>query len=196
MKNILCFQGDVGKMADLDLFYQEIFQHFGKIDVLVANAGIGGRRRIDNVDEKFFDEIINTNLKGIYFTVQKAIPFLNQNASIILISSAAAHLGWPNHGVYATTKAAVSYLARTLSADLLSQGIRVNAISPGYVDTPRLQAFSPERQQEFLAAIPVKRFAHPDEIAHAVLFLASSLSSYIVAADLIIDGGLTAIKKE
>lgn len=135
-KDALVFQGDVCKIADLDHFYQTIYKEFGKLDILVANAGIAQSRHLQEVDEQFFDDIVNTNYKGVYFSVQRALPFLNPGASIILISSAAAHIGWPNHSVYSSAKAAVSYLARSFSVDLISEGIRVNAISPGFVDTP------------------------------------------------------------
>lgn len=195
-KNVLTFKGDVCKVSDLDHFYQEIQKKLGKIDILVANAGIAEMRPIQEVDEGFFDEMVNINYKGLYFSVQRSLPFLNRGASIILISSAAAHIGWPGHSVYSSTKAAVSYLARSFSADLIAQGIRVNAISPGFVDTPMFdetKTSSPETIEKLNEIIPAKRFANAEEIASAALFLASPRSSYIIGADLVMDGGLSAI---
>jgi NAD(P)-dependent dehydrogenase (short-subunit alcohol dehydrogenase family) len=196
LKNILTFQGDVCKISDLDRFYTEIQSKFGKIDILIGSAGIAETRPIHEVDEKFFDEMVHINYKGLFFTVQRSLPYLNRNAVIILISSAAAHIGWPGHSVYSSTKAAVSHLARNFCADLIDNGIRVNAISPGFVDTPLfddLKASSPETMHTLKNIIPAKRFALADEIAEAALFLASPRSSYIVGADLVIDGGLSAI---
>ena len=197
LQDVLPFQGNVSKVADLDSFYKEIHQKFGQIDVLVANAGIADPRSIHEVDEALFDEMVNINYKGVYFTVQKALPLLNKNASVILISSAAAHIGWPGHSVYSSTKAAVSYLAKSFSGDLfLSQGIRVNAVSPGFVDTPMFnetKATSPEVMQKLNDNIPAHRFATAEEIANAVLFLSSSQAAYITGSDLIVDGGLSAI---
>jgi NAD(P)-dependent dehydrogenase (short-subunit alcohol dehydrogenase family) len=196
LHNVLPFEGDVSKVADLNSFYKEIHQKFGKIDVLVANAGIADSRPIHEVDEAFFDEMVNINYKGVYFTVQKALPLLNKNASIVLISSAAAHIGWPGHSVYSSTKAAVSYLAKSFSADLISHGIRINAVSPGFVDTPMFnetKATKPEVMQKLNENIPAHRFATAEEIANAVLFLSSSQAAYITGSDLIVDGGLSAI---
>ena len=196
LQDVLPFEGNVSKVADLDKFYKEIQQKFGKIDVLVANAGIAEPRSIHEVDESFFDEMVNINYKGVYFTVQRALPLLNKNASVILISSAAAHIGWPGHSVYSSTKAAVSYLAKSFSGDLISQGIRVNAISPGFVDTPMFdetKATSPEVMQKLNENIPAHRFATVEEIANAVFFLSSSQAAYITGSDLIVDGGLSAI---
>lgn len=196
LQDVLPFEGDVSKVADLDKFYKEIQQKFGKIDVLVANAGIAEPRSIHEVDERFFDEMVNINYKGAYFTVQRALPLLNKNASIVLISSAAAHIGWPGHSVYSSTKAAVSYLAKSFAGDLISQGIRVNAISPGFVDTPMFdetKAASPEVINKLNENIPAHRFATTEEIANAVLFLSSPEAAYITGSDLIVDGGLSAI---
>jgi NAD(P)-dependent dehydrogenase (short-subunit alcohol dehydrogenase family) len=196
LKDVLPIQGDVCKISDLDRFFQDTQLKFGNIDILVASAGIAEPRHLKEVDEKFFDEMVNINYKGLYFSVQRSLPFLNQDASVILISSAAAHIGWPAHSVYSSTKAAVSHLARTFSADLIGKGIRVNAVSPGFVDTPmfdEMKSTSPETMQTLATNIPTGRFATAREITNAVLFLASSQSSYVVGADLVVDGGLSAI---
>jgi NAD(P)-dependent dehydrogenase (short-subunit alcohol dehydrogenase family) len=194
-RSLMC-RGDVCKILDLDRFYREIRDKYGKIDILIANAGIAETRPIHEVDEKFFDEMVSINYKGLFFTVQRALPFLNDNASVVLISFAAAHMGWPGHSVYSSTKAAVSYLARSFSAELTDKGIRVNAVSPGFVDTPmfdEIKSTSPETMQTLNKTIPVHRFAKSEEVADAVLFLASPRSAYIVGADLVMDGGLSAI---
>ncbi len=192
----LAIQGDVSNISDLDYLFKETHSKFGGIDVVVASAGIAGARQVSDVDEKFFDEIVNVNYKGLYFTAQRSLAYLNQGASIIFISSAAAHVGWPGHSVYASTKAAVSHLARGLSADLVSRGIRVNAISPGLVDTPifdGIRESDPEAMKRFAENTPTHKFASPEDIAGAALYLASPQSAYIIGADLVIDGGLSAI---
>lgn len=185
--------GDVCKVSDLDLFFQTTKDKLGKIDVLVASAGIASRRHIDDVDENYFDEMININFKGVYFTVKQAIPYLNNNASIILISSMACHNAWSSHSVYSSTKAAVSQLAKNFSADLIQQGIRVNSISPGYTSTGMYPQDFINQQKK---SIPTGAFAKPEEIADAVAFLSSPSATSIVGVDLVIDGGLTSIMKE
>lgn len=187
---VLGVQGDVTKLSDIDKLYQEVSKTYGNIDVLVVNAGIAGPGKVDSMDEHQFDTIINTNLKGAYFTVQKAVPILNNNAAIILISSMAGHGGWPGLSVYSATKAAVSVLAQSFSADLIDRGIRVNAISPGFTDTPIFtdRSIIPRVSQ----LVPLKRFAQPEDIAEAAVFLAQS--TYIVGVDILIDGGVSTIR--
>ena len=190
-ERIIAVQGDICKLSDIDKLYHQVNEAYGKIDVLVANAGIAGNQTVDQVDEQHFDSIMNTNLKGAYFTVQKAVSHLNNNACAILISSMACHGGWKGLSVYSAAKAAVSMLAQSFSADLIDRGIRVNAISPGFTDTPIFTDRTVLTTANKI--IPVKRFATPQEIADAALFLAKS--SYIVGQDLLVDGGTTMMRQ-
>lgn len=191
-ERVTTIQGDVCQLLDIDKLYQQVNKTYGKIDVLVVNAGIAGNMKLEEVDEQFYDSIMNTNLKGAYFTVQKAVPFLNNNSSIILISSMACHGGWPGLSVYSAAKAGVSVLAQSFSADLIDRGIRVNAISPGFTDTPIFEDRSIIPKAASL--VPLKRFAKPQEIADAALFLAKS--NYITGTDFLIDGGITTIRPQ
>lgn len=199
LKKAIFVQGDVRNISDIEKLYKETEKAFGaKIDVLIASAGIAGRRIVDEVDEEFFDHIVDTNFKGVYFTIQRAVPYLKNGSSVILISSVARLAGFQNDSVYSSTKAAISTLARNFAADLIKREIRVNAISPGYTDTPifdKVKIHSPQIIKEFEESIPVGRFACPSEIANAALFLASTKSSYIVGSDLIIDGGASSISQ-
>lgn len=189
-------QGDVKNLADIDRLMSEAKNHFGKIDVLIANAGVANKAHVSEIDEDYFDEIVDTNYKGLFFTVQKATEILNKGASVILIASVAGHIGVINHSVYSSTKAAVSQLAKNFAADLAQYNIRVNAISPGYTDTP---IFDSRRNAEDdflekrLPHVPLKRFASPDEIANAAMFLSSQEGAYITGVDLIIDGGMAGV---
>ena len=190
-------QGDVTRLDDLDRLYQETVARFGKIDILVANAGIARPAPLDLTDEALFDLTSDINFKGAFFTVQKAVPHLNDGASIILVTSAGNVKGLPNFSVYVATKAAVRSLARSFSAELLPRGIRVNALSPGPIETPIFGRMGlPEEAMDGIAAkmtemLPIKRFGKPEEMAKAALFLASSDSSYVVGAELVADGGLS-----
>jgi NAD(P)-dependent dehydrogenase (short-subunit alcohol dehydrogenase family) len=193
LRNSIAVAGDVCKISDLDNLFKVTSDKFGKVDVLIANAGIASRKPVDEVDEIYFDEMVNINFKGVYFTVQRAIPFLNNNASIVLISSMACHAGWPSHSVYSSTKAAVSMLAKNFSADLIQRGIRVNAISPGFTAT---EMYEKNFVTEYKKRIPTGEFAKPEEIAKAAIYLSSPDAISIVGTDLVIDGGFTSIIKE
>jgi NAD(P)-dependent dehydrogenase (short-subunit alcohol dehydrogenase family) len=188
-------RGDVADLADLDRLYETVAKQNRRIDVLYANAGGGGFAALERVTEEHFDETFRANAKGLLFTVQKALPLLNDGASIILQSSNAATLGNEAFGVYAASKAAVRSFARTWAAELKGRSIRVNAISPGTIDTPGLDGLAPDQEhadqlKSYLAStIPMGRIGRPDEVANAVLFLASDQSSFITGIELFVDGG-------
>jgi NAD(P)-dependent dehydrogenase (short-subunit alcohol dehydrogenase family) len=194
---VLAVQADTSNLDDIDALFTAVKKEFGKIDVLFVNAGVGKFSPLENVTEEFFDQIMDINFKGAYFTIQKALPLLNNNASIILNTSINAHIGMPNSSVYAASKAALISLARTLSAELVSRGIRVNAVSPGPVTTPIFDrlGLAPQDRQELAKNIqeqvPMKRFGLPEEIAKTVLFLASSDSSFLLGTEIVADGGMS-----
>ncbi len=192
-------QGDVAKLADLDRLYAEVKAKFGRIDVLFANAGVCELAPLDGVSEEHFDKVFDINVKGLLFTVQKALPLFSDGGSVILNSSVANTTGIPAFGVYSATKAAVRSFARTWTAELKDRKIRVNVISPGPIETPIFNkvGLSAEQLQQFdaqiSAQVPLGRFGKPEEIAKAALFLASDDASYVAGADLYVDGGLVAV---
>jgi NAD(P)-dependent dehydrogenase (short-subunit alcohol dehydrogenase family) len=197
-KNVTAVQGDVANMADLDRLYEAVRRKNRKIDVIFANAGIAQLAPFGSVDEKFYDLHFDANAKGLFFTVQKGLPFLNDGGSIILTGSIADVKGFPNISVYSATKAAVRSFARTWTNELRERRIRVNTISPGHIDTP---IFDGWQQGEALAKlkedlaknVPLGRMGEPDEIAKAVSFLASDEASYISGIELYVDGGVAQI---
>jgi NAD(P)-dependent dehydrogenase (short-subunit alcohol dehydrogenase family) len=170
----------------------------GNLDILFVNAGIAGNRTLAETNEAFFDELMDTNFKGAYFTIQKALPLLNDQASIILTGSVSALVGMANSSVYSASKAALHSLARTLSAELIGRGIRINTITTGPTETPVLEraGYPPEVVEAllktFASRVPVKRLGRPEEVAKVALFLASSDSSFVVGAEISVDGGITA----
>jgi NAD(P)-dependent dehydrogenase (short-subunit alcohol dehydrogenase family) len=196
-KGALALRADSSRLSDIDAAMAKIRERFGKIDALFVNAGVGKFVPFDQVSEAFYDEIMNVNLKGVFFTVQKALPLLASGAGVVLNASINAHKGMPGTTVYGASKAAVVNLAKTLSADLIPRGIRVNAISPGPVESALLTRIGMKEDQlqqtkEWIKGqVPMNRFAHPDEIAEAVLYLCSPASSFVAGADLVIDGGMT-----
>jgi len=190
----LANQGDVTQLADLDRLYQQTVERFGKIDILMANAGIAKPAPIEQVDEAAFDETSNTNFKGAFFTVQRALSHLNDGASIILVTGYNNQKGIPGYSVNSATKAALRSLARTFSAELLHRGIRVNALSPGTIETPIFGKLGlPVEPLKWAEHIPIKRIGTAEEMAKAALFLASSDSSYVLGAELVVDGGKSQI---
>jgi NAD(P)-dependent dehydrogenase (short-subunit alcohol dehydrogenase family) len=198
-RNVAGIQGDVSKLSDLDRLYEEIKRERGKLDIVFANAGAAKYAPIGDITEEFFDSIFDINVKGLLFTVQKALPLIPEGGSIILCASVVGSKGLPANCVYSATKAAVRSFARTLTTDLKSRRIRVNAVSPGSTDTPGFSELlgSSEAGQQRLKMIsnivPLGRLGHPDEIANAVLFLASDDASYITGAELFVDGGFAQV---
>jgi NAD(P)-dependent dehydrogenase (short-subunit alcohol dehydrogenase family) len=195
--DVLVVRADVAKLADIDKLYAAVRAKFGRIDVLFVNAGIGKFAPLEAVTEELYDAVLDINLKGAYFTIQKALPLLADGASIVLNTSINAHIGMPNTSVYAASKAALLSLARTLSAELVGRNIRVNAISPGPVSTPILGrlGLTPEvleqTRQSIESQVPMKRFGRPEEIAKTALFLASSDSSFLLGTEIVADGGMS-----
>jgi NAD(P)-dependent dehydrogenase (short-subunit alcohol dehydrogenase family) len=195
-KGVTGVQGDVSNLADIDRLYEIVKREKGHIDVLFANAGVGApRAALGAITEQDFDRTFNINVKGLLFTVQKALPLFTDGGSILLNASIAASKGFPGMSVYSATKAAVRSFARTWTTDLKDRKIRVNIISPGPIDTPifEIPGRSAEQIEQikagFRAAVPMGRLGRPDEIAKAAVFLASDDSSFITGIELFVDGG-------
>jgi NAD(P)-dependent dehydrogenase (short-subunit alcohol dehydrogenase family) len=188
-RNVTGVQGDAGNLADLDRLYETVKNEKGRIDVLFASAGMGDFAPIGSVTEEHYDRIFDLNVRGTLFTVQKALPLLRDGGSIILNASIASIKGYPAFGVYNASKAAVRSFARTWTNDLKGRGIRVNALSPGTIDTAILEGIPAEKLQEFVAMIPRGTMGRPEEIATAALFLASNDSSFVSGIELFVDGG-------
>lgn len=192
----LAVKADVSKLDEIDKFFTQVAAKFGKIDALFANAGIAKFAPVGDSNEQLFDETFDTNVKGLYFTLQKSLSHLNDNAGIVLNSSVVNSKGSATTSVYAATKAAVRSIARTFASELVDRGIRVNVVSPGPITTPIFgrTGLPKAAVDEFIShvktSVPMKRFGTPEEVGHAVLFLASPEASYITGVDLNVDGGL------
>ncbi len=190
---------DVADLNALNTLYEQVQAQFGKIDILFANAGIASMRHVNEVDEAYYDNMMDINVKGLFFTVQKALPVLKDGASILLNASVVQQKGMPNFSVYAASKAAVRSFARSFVSDLKDRQIRVNVISPGPIETPIYgkmelpEATVQAMGQSFAEQVPLGRFGTGDEIAKAAVFLASSDASYINGVELAIDGGFTQV---
>ena len=198
--NVTGVQGDVSNLGDLDRLFAQIKREKGKLDIVFANAGVARYAPLGNITEELFESTFNTNVKGLLFTVQKALPLLPDGASIVLNASVAGSKGLLAHSVYSATKAAVRSFARTWTTDLKGRRIRVNAVSPGSTDTPglgELFASSSETGQQRLktipTAVPLGRLGTPDEIAKAVVFLASDDASFVTGTELFVDGGFAQV---
>jgi NAD(P)-dependent dehydrogenase (short-subunit alcohol dehydrogenase family) len=194
-RRAVCINADVRSASGLETSFADINRRLGAIDVLFANAGVVNPQSLEQVTEESYDEQMNVNTRGLFFTVQAASPYLREGASVVLNSSINARVGMRHLSVYSASKAAVRSFARTFAAELAPRGIRVNAISPGPVDTiPGGKPLPPEsaaRREQIHSRVPMGRVSSPAEIARVVLFLASEDSSYLLGADVVADGGLT-----
>ena len=198
-RNVTGVQGDVSNLGDLDRLFAQIKREKGRLDIVFANAGVAKYAPLGSITEELYDSIFDINVKGLLFTVQKALPLLPDGASIILNASIVASKGFSSNSVYSATKAAVRSFARTWTTDLKDRRIRVNAVSPGPIETPGLKDLADstgageQRLQMLANSTPLGRLGTPDEIAKAVVFLASDDSSYITGIELFVDGGFAQV---
>jgi NAD(P)-dependent dehydrogenase (short-subunit alcohol dehydrogenase family) len=198
-RNVIGIKADVSSLSDLDRLFVQIKQEKGKLDIVFANAGIAKYAPMGAITEDAYESMFGINVKGVLFTVQKALPLMPDGATIILNASIVGSKGLPENSVYSATKAAVRSFARTWTTDLKRRHIRVNAISPGTIDTPGLSDLlassevGEQRKKLIANAVPLGRFGTPDEIARAVVFLASDDASYITGAELFVDGGFAQV---
>ncbi len=198
-KNVMGIQSDVSNLADIDKIYNTVKDQKNHIDIIFANAGIAQFAPLEKISEEHFDKIFSINVKGLLFTVQKLLPIFQEGGSIILNASIGSSKGVEETSVYSATKAAVRSFARTWTVDLRHRKIRVNAISPGPIDTPIFSNLTQNEEQSdqfkknIVNTVPMRRMGTPDEVAKVVLFLASEDSSYITGIELFVDGGLAQI---
>jgi NAD(P)-dependent dehydrogenase (short-subunit alcohol dehydrogenase family) len=197
-KNVTAVRGDVSNLGDLDRLFAQIKREQGRLDIVFANAGFARYAALGSISEELYDLTFEINVKGVLFTVQKALPLMPDGASIILNASIVASKGFSSHSVYSATKAAVRSFARTWTTDLKDRRIRVNAVSPGAIDTPGLSDLLAssevgEQRKALSNSVPLGRFGTPDEIAKAVVFLASDDASYITGTELFVDGGIAQV---
>jgi NAD(P)-dependent dehydrogenase (short-subunit alcohol dehydrogenase family) len=192
-RNVTGVQGDAANLADLDRLYDPVRREQGRIDVLFASAGVAEFAPIGEVTEAQFDQTFGVNVRGTLFTVQKALPLFTDGGSIIMNGSIASSKGFPAFGVYNASKAAVRSFARTWTMDLKERNIRVNALSPGTIDTGIFDGIPKEAKDYFVSLIPRGTIGRPEEIATAALFLASSDSSFVTGIELFVDGGVAQI---
>jgi len=192
-RNVTGVRGDVSNLDDLDRLFDTVKREKGKIDILFASAGKGEAAKLGEIREEHFDAGFGLIVRGTLFTVQKALPLINDGGSIIMTGSVASVKGFPGFGVYAASKAALRSFARTWLNELKSRNIRVNVLSPGQVDTPDSQRLDKETREMFESLIPRGKMGRPEEIAAVALFLASDESSYVNGVELAVDGGFSAI---
>jgi NAD(P)-dependent dehydrogenase (short-subunit alcohol dehydrogenase family) len=192
-RNVTGVRGDVSNLDDLDRLFDTVKREKGKIDILFASAGKGEAAKLGEITEEHFDAGFGLIVRGTLFTVQKALPLINDGGSIIMTGSVASVKWFPGFGVYAASKAALRSFARTWLNELKSRNIRVNVLSPGQVDTPDSQRLDKETRQMFESLIPRGKMGRPEEIAAVALFLASDESSYVNGVELAVDGGFSAI---
>jgi NAD(P)-dependent dehydrogenase (short-subunit alcohol dehydrogenase family) len=195
--DVLALQCDSSKVSDLEATMAAIQEHWGQLDVLVVNAAIAGPAPFEAVTEAHFDALASVNYKGVFFTIQKALPVLSKQSSVIVTTSISNQMGSPNFSVYASCKAALRSLVQTLGLELIGRGIRINAISPGPISTPMWGKFGlPDEamqavKDEVQRKSPIKRFGESEEVAQVAVFLASAESSYIVGQEIVVDGGMS-----
>ena len=193
-RNVTGVQGDAADLADLDRLFQTVRQEKGSLDVLWASAGAGEQGRLGEITEEQFDTAFSLNARGTLFTVQKALPLLNDGGSIIMTGSNASLRGYPEWSVYAASKAVLPAYARVWTAELRDRRIRANVLTPGQVASPMMEAvLTPELKAQFESVIPRRAMGRPEEIATVALFLASDDSSYVNGQELVVDGGTTVI---
>jgi NAD(P)-dependent dehydrogenase (short-subunit alcohol dehydrogenase family) len=197
-RNVTAVQGDVANLGDLDRLYEEVRKQKRKIDVVFANAGVAQLAPFATVDEKFYDLHFDANVKGMFFTVQKALPLMNDGGAVILTGSVADVKGFPSISVYSASKAAVRSFARTWTTELKERRIRVNTVSPGHIDTPIFDTWQKgdaltKMKEDLAKNVPLGRLGDPDEIAKVVSFLASDEASYVAGVELYVDGGVAQI---
>lgn len=189
-------QGDVASLADLDELYDRVRRDHGRLDVVFANAGVSESAPLGAIEEAHFDRIFDTNVKGLVFTVQKALPLMTKGGAVVLAGSGAGSKGLGALSIYSATKAAIRSLARTWTTDLKSRGIRVNVVSAGMIRTPGMETYlerTPGAEQAIEAMIPQGRFGTSDEVGKAVLYLASEDASFVAGVELFVDGGVLAV---
>jgi NAD(P)-dependent dehydrogenase (short-subunit alcohol dehydrogenase family) len=186
-------QGDVTCASDLDRLFDTVKANAEKLDILITSSGISEFSTLDSTTEGHFDRAFDLNVRGMVFTVQRAVQHMSSGGAIVLIGSIAGSIGNPGYGTYSATKAAVRSYARTWTSELAGRGIRVNTLSPGPINTPMFDNVSDEVRLSLTTRIPLNRLGQPDEVAAAALFLASADSSYIAGAELCIDGGMTQV---
>lgn len=197
--NVTGIEGDVTKLADLDRIYMQVSEEKAHVDILFANAGVGAVKPLGQITEEQFDAVFNVNVRGLLFTVQKVLPHMPNGSSIVLNGSTDGVKGYVSTSVYSASKAAVRSFARTWISELKDRRIRVNVVSPGFTETPIFDTLNLSKQEiddireTTIRAIPLGRWGRPEDVANAVLFLASGDSSYINGVELFVDGGLTAI---
>jgi len=189
--NVVGIQGDAAQLADLDRIYETVKEQVGTIDVLIVNAGFYELAKFGEISETHFDNTFGTNVRGLLFAVQKALPLLSRNASVILVGSIASLHGIPSLSVYSATKAAVRSFARSWIVDLKGTGIRVNVLSPGHIDTPGLSRLLADAEKVGVAAtVPLGRLGTADDLGRAAVFLASDDSAYVTGIEFSVDGGV------
>lgn len=198
-EDTLAVRSDAGNLSDITSLITQVEKHFGKLDVLFLNAGLSRPAPIEQVTEEQFDAIVNVNFKGEFFTIQKALPILSSNASIVITTSVVNQTGTPNFSVYAACKAAQRSLVQSLSLALIGRGIRINAVCPGPIDTGAFRNLKLPAEKvraihaEIAGRSPIRRFGTPDEVAKVVLFLASDDSAYVVGEEIVVDGGISLV---